>query len=134
MVNINRNRLTTEDQEYFLHQFDATLSKLELSGTSVLLNELLGKEERLTLAKRLAAIVLLHEGCSEYKTALVLKLSPTTTGIIASKMKLGAYTNSIKLLQKKKKDYFVFLETLDSILHLGGFLPHKVGLDRYRHL
>lgn len=99
---------------------------------NLFLNELLGHEERLTLTKRLAAIVLLLEGYSEYKTAKLLKLSPTTTNNIASKIRLGQYQDTIKILGKSKKDYFVILRVIDNILHLGGILPHRNGLDRYR--
>lgn len=134
MVNINRHQLSEEDQTQLLREFDTVLSKLEFNATALLLNELLGKEERLTIAKRLAAIVLIHEGHSEYKTAQVLKLSPTTTGIIASKIESGAYAGIIALLKRKKRSYLELLDMLDSILHLGGTLPHRVGLDRYRHL
>lgn len=134
MVNLNRHPLSEEDQGDLLYQFDTVISKLDLDASSLFLNELLGKEERLTIAKRLAAIVLIHEGYSEYKAALVLKLSPTTTGIIASKIESGGYDGIISLLKKKKKNYLELLDTLDSILHLGGILPHRIGLDRYRHL
>ncbi len=134
MVNINRNELTKKDLEALLSQFDTIFGSLDQAGSATLFNELLGREERVTFAKRLAAIILLHEGASEYKTANVLKLSPTTTGKIASELSRGTYSNTILLLQKNKRDYLSILDTIDSILHMGGLLPHRVGLDRYRNL
>jgi hypothetical protein len=134
MVRVNRNELSQKELAPLLRRFDATLAKLDSRGTTLLLDELLGKEERLTFAKRLAAIVLIIEGYSEYKTSRLLKLSPTTTGIVAQKIKAGGYTRTISLLRKKKSDYLTLLETIDSILHLGGFLKHRTGLDRYRNL
>jgi len=133
MVNINRNALPQKDAVRLLKRFDHTLAKLECNHLSLFLDELLGKEERLMLAKRLAAIVLITEGYSEYRTSRLLKLSPTTTGILASKIKNGAYDHIIKSLKRKKRDYIALLKTIDSILHLGGFLPHRVGLERYRY-
>ncbi len=44
------------------------------------------------------------------------------------------YKETIILLQKNKRDYLAILDTIDSILHLGGILPHRVGLDRYKNL
>jgi hypothetical protein len=134
MVRVNHNQLPQKDLTRLLHQFDSTLAKLDKNEATLFLNELLGKEERLTIAKRLAAIVLISEGYSAYKTSCLLKLSPSTTGIIVSKIEAGAYTNMLRLLRKKKRDYLSLLDTIDSILHLGGFLPHRVGLDRYRSL
>ncbi len=134
MVHINRNELSKEDLDGLFSQFDTFLSKLDYGATSTLLNELLGREERITLAKRLAVVILLHEGVSEYTSAKVLKLSPTTTGRIAEDMERGTYKKTIALLQKDKRDYVSLLDTIDSILHLGGLLPHRIGLERYRSL
>jgi uncharacterized protein YerC len=134
MVHINRNELPKKDLEALFSQFDTLLNKLDRGATSSLLNELLGREERITLAKRLAVVILLHEGTSEYKTAKVLKLSPTTTGRIAEDVKRGTYKKTIALLCKNKRNYLAILDTIDSILHLGGTLPHYHGLERYRHL
>ncbi len=134
MVHVNRNELSKGDLDALFSQFDTLLNKLNLNETSILLNELLGREERITLAKRLAVVILLHEGMSEYKSAKVLKLSPTTTGRISEDMRRGVYTKTIELLQKNRRDYLIILDTIDSILHLGGILPHRHGLDRYRNL
>jgi uncharacterized protein YerC len=134
MVNVNRNELPHKELAALLRRFDTTLSKLDCGATTIFLDDLLGKEERLTIAKRLAAIVLIYEGYSEYKTSRLLKLSPTTTGNINTKIEAGAYDGLIRTLKRRKMNYLELLDTIDSILHLGGLLPHRVGLDRYRHL
>ncbi len=134
MVRINRNELSKKDLDALLHQFDTLLGKLDKNKTKIFLSELLGREERVMLAKRLATVVLLAEGCSEYRVSRILKLSPTTTGKIANLIACGSYAGTLSILKKNKKSYVSILETIDSILHLGGFLPHRVGLDRYRGL
>ncbi len=134
MVRVNRNHLPSKDLMLLLRRFDDTFATLNRTATSVFLNELLGKEERLTIAKRLAAIVLIHEGYSEYKTSCLLKLSHSTARIIAQKLESGTYDGILRLLKRKRTDYAKLLNAIDSILHLGGFLPHRIGLDRYRHL
>jgi hypothetical protein len=132
MVNVNKNELSSQDRSALVDYFDTTLAKIDAKGTSMFLNELLGKEERLTFAKRLTSIILLCEGYSEYKVSRLLKLSPTTTGSISSKIKAGEYDGIIRLLKKKKFGYEELWNTLESILHLGGILPRRVGLDRHR--
>lgn len=132
MVNINKNLLPKKDLNKLFLQLEVTIGKQNVPNTKVLINELLGYEERLTLAKRLAALVLLLEGYSQYKTAKLLKLSPTTTEKISTDMAAGRYNGTIKIIGGNKKNYFAILETLDSILHLGGVLPHYNGIDRYR--
>jgi hypothetical protein len=134
MVRVNRHDLPKKDFDKLLLQFDSLIGKLDQKGTGHFLGELLGPEERLTFAKRFATIVLLSNGISEYKTAQVLKLSPTTTGKIGFEIQRGTYTGIIRLLQKNKRNYLDILNTIDSILHLGGILPHRVGMDRYRNL
>lgn len=134
MVYVNRHEMDKKDLASIFLQFDAVLGTLNQAGVSTLFNELLGHEERITLAKRLVAIILLHEGMSEYKTARVLKLSPTTTGKLAHELSLGTYIGTIALLRKNKRTYGTILNTIDSVLHLDGILPHYCGLERYRNL
>lgn len=83
------------------------------------------------LAKRLAAIVLLIEGMSLYKVSDTLKVSSSTAKQIKSKLDQGDFAHIINTLGKDKNKYFVALEAIDNILHLGGILPHRNGLDRY---
>ena len=134
MVRVNKNRLADKDILFLLKRFDDTLANFDQKGVTIFMSELLGKEERLTIAKRLTTIILLHEGCSQYKVSRLLKLSHSTTKIIGDKLEKGAYNGIIKLLKKKRVDYIELLNTVDSILHLGGLLPRRIGLDRYRHL
>ncbi len=134
MVRVNRHQLPKNELDALLQQFDTTLSKLDRKTTSIFLSEIFGREERLTFAKRLAAIVLIHEGFSEYKTARLLKLSPSTTGTIALRIEQEKYKGTIAALRKNKKNYGAILDTIDTVLHLGGILPHRTGMDRYRGL
>ncbi len=134
MVRINRNELSKEELDSLLTQFDILLAKLDQTSTKIFLNELLGNEERIMLAKRLATIILLCEGYSEYRVSRVLKLSPTTTGKVADAIACGSYSGILSILKKNRKNYISMLKTIDSILHLGGILPHYTGLDRYRHI
>ena len=132
MVRLNKNELEAEQLEALSAQLYKSVGKLNMTNSRDFIRELLGYEERVMLAKRLAAIVLLLEGNSPYKVASLLKLSESTVATYAKRIEEGLYDDLIRILGKSKKDYFAFLDVLDSILHLGGILPHYNGLDRYR--
>lgn len=134
MVHVNRNQLAQKNLDALFQQFDILLSKLDHTGTKIFMSEILGHEERVMIAKRLAAIILIQEGLSPYKTAQILKLSPSTAGKIAGGITSGTYTGTIALLHKNKRSYVNILKTIDSILHLNGILPHYTGLERYRNI
>ncbi len=134
MVRINRTELTAQELSLLLSRLDTTLARLKKDDMHIFIGEILGKEERITLAKRLAAVVLLYEGYSCYRVSLLLKLSFTTTTKLRKKIETGAYACTVRLLTKKKLDYDELLNTIMSILHLGGILPQRVGLDRHRSI
>jgi uncharacterized protein YerC len=110
------------------------LSKLPSKQIDYFLSELLGEEERVMLAKRLAATIMFIEGHTLYGTAQVLHLSTSTVDRIYKDLSAGEYTFIIKNFKKDKRTFTEFLEILDSILHVGGIMPHRVGLDRYKGL
>lgn len=132
MVRLNKNELEADQLEALSAQLYKTIGKLNVANSREFIHELLGFEEQVMLAKRLAAIVLLLEGNSPYKIASLLQLSQSTVATYSKRIEEGLYDDLIRILGKSKKDYFAFLDVLDSILHLGGILPHYNGLDRYR--
>ena len=131
MVRLNKTQLTTDQFDALFTQLNEALGNLSTSNTNVFLSELLGKEERMMLAKRLAIIILLVEGKSLYKISDILKVSPTTAEKLKWKLEKGEFNHILIIMGKNKKEYFSILETLDSILHLGGILPHYNGIERY---
>ncbi len=134
MVHLNKNQLTQKQLDQLFAQMGQTLGKLKIVQSELFLTELLGKEERIMLAKRLATIILLTEGKSLYSISRILKISPSTANSLKQELEKGAYTQILSSIGKSKKNYFEFLNTLDNILHLGGILPHYNGLDRYNGL
>jgi uncharacterized protein YerC len=133
MVRINKNNLDSTELEKLFKQCAYILAPKEAKHAHLVLQEILGYEERVTMAKRVAVIVLLVEDVSNYKIGLHLKLSQSTVATIAKKLQSGEYSTILTTLGKNKTDYFKILDTLDSILHLGGILPHYNGIDRYKY-
>lgn len=134
MVRLNKTQLTHTQLTALYKQLDNALGKISSKETTNFLSELLGYEERIMLAKRLAVIVLLVEGKSLYQISELLKVSSATGDTIKRKLIRGDYNHILKILGKSKKDYFAILKVLDEILHLGGILPHYNGLDRYKYI
>lgn len=132
MVRLNKTSLYPKQIQDLLLQLAKVTAPKEAAHAHAILSELLGTEEQIMLAKRLAAIVLLAEGYSSYKISRTLKLSKSTIATISFKMERGDYKAVLKTLGKDKKDYFAILKALDDILHLGGILPHYNGLSRYK--
>lgn len=134
MVRLNKNVLSKKQLDDLFQQFSSAISPDSPRHVDNVLTELLGSEERIMLAKRLAAVVLLVEGTSMYKTGKLLKLSQSTVEQLSRKLKKGHFDYTLDRISQTNKSYFAFLETLDSVLSLGGILPHYNGLGRYKHL
>ncbi len=130
MVRLNKHQLSPTQLKQLYSQFNRLLSEQKEAG--VILEELLGPEERIMIAKRLSILILLLEGMSLYKISRLLKVSPTTAERVKLQLEEGVYDTIVGLLGKNKQSYFSILETLDAVLHLGGILPHYNGIERYR--
>jgi uncharacterized protein YerC len=134
MVHLNRNDLDALQQQKLLAQLAKILNPTQTKKTHELISELLGQEEQIMVAKRLAVIILLSEELTAYKISRLLKLSESTVHKIEDRLHSGHYDHVLHTIGKTKKDYFQVLRAIDSILHLGGILPHYNGLDRYKYL
>ncbi|MFT5036833.1 MAG: hypothetical protein ACI9VM_000398 [Candidatus Azotimanducaceae bacterium] len=132
MVRLNKTHLQTKQIEDLLLQLAKVLSPNKPSHARAALSEILGREEQIMVAKRLATIVLLSEKFSSYKISRILKLSESTVSRTALKLKHGDYKTILHVLGKSKKNYFAVLDIIDDILHLGGILPHYNGIDRHK--
>jgi uncharacterized protein YerC len=134
MTNISKNPLSADELERLFFQLNTTIATLNKQGAHDFLHDLLGTEERIMLAKRFAIIVMITENYSTYSIAKKLKVSTSTVDAIRTRHEHGTYDQLLKHICANKKTYRSLWETLDQVLHVGGVLPHYVGLDRYRGL
>lgn len=134
MVRLNSTQLSKQQTDQLWLQLIEIISPKQPSHTTRVLHEVLGREEQIMIAKRIAAAVLITEGVTPYRIANKLKLSQTTIHSIRKKVEHGGYAHTLSSITRNKKEYVTFLDTLDTILHLGGILPHYNGLDRYSPL
>lgn len=124
MVRLNKNLLSDIQLGNLFSQFSKILNSKDQDGVSSILEEILGPEERIMIAKRLALIILVVEGHSLYSISKNLKISSATAQRVKIQVDNNHYKNVLHKLGKSKRDYFAILDAIDSILHLGGILPH----------
>lgn len=124
MVNVSKVPLSKRKLAELFAQLNGAIGRLDSRKSELFLASFLGPEEKIMLAKRLAAIIMLHHGQSLYRVADALKVSPTTAKNYKRALQQGTYDELFRALQKRKASYVELIETIDSILHLGGALPH----------
>lgn len=119
MTRISKHKLQPAHVKKLYKELARTVSQLNASGANLFLNELLGEEEKIMVAKRFAAIVMLLENNSIYRTAQLLHMSPSTVERLKKNLLTGKYEHIQKILKKNKKEYEAFWETLEIILRAG---------------
>lgn len=124
MVRLNKNRLSQRQIDQLCAEMNSTLGKLPVGDTGSFLQALFGPEERIMYAKRLAIIVMLNEGYSLYKISNTLKVSSATAKKIKYHLDHGDYQPILSALQKNKKGYGAIIDLIESILTVGGIMPH----------
>ena len=136
MTRVSKTQLDPALVDKLFSQLCVVLEMLDRNKANLFLTDLLGPEERVMLAKRLAAILMLEHGYSIYKTAESLAISTSTAKSIQLRLQSGAFDNLLTTLVRKKNKHIILelLETVDAILHLGGLLPHYSGPDRSKRL
>ncbi len=132
MARVSKEKLKKKVLEQINSRLIDTISKLETnSSTKNFINDLLGEEEKIVLAKRLAIIFMLQENISWYRITKLLKVSSTTVKRIALSIDSGKYENILKIV-KQKKNRVTFWDNLDKVLKCG--MPPIVGKGRWNFL
>ena len=124
MARISKQLLDHSYTNELTAQLAEIIGRLSTIQATAFLNEFLGPEEKLMLAKRLAAVVMIHEQHTLYAVAQTLKISHATANVIKLRYDRGSYIETLRGLHKNKVDYGAFLDVLDTIL--------KAGLPRYK--
>ena len=125
MARISKQTLTAEEQSQLISQLTDVLGRINKEQADNFIFEFFGKEERLMIAKRLATIALIHEKRPVHRIATYLHTSETTVQNLQRRYEQGRFSNTIKSLTKNKTDYKKFIDLLDSILTVGGIMPHR---------
>ena len=130
MARISKQALEGSYSDDLTDQLAEIIGNLSADQASNFLTEFFGPEEKLMLAKRLAAVVMIHEKHTLYAVAHTLKISHATAKTIKARYNLGHFKATLRGLHKNKTDYGAFLDTLDLILRAG--LPRYKGKDNWK--
>ena len=129
MPHISKQKLNKEHFNKLILEFVRSLERSFKKGkTKSVFYEFFTYTERAMLAKRLAVIAMLSQGISSYTVAETLHMSSSTIDRMSLKYDRGKYEAIIKHALGKKD----ILEIINSILTVGGFMPPKVGGQRWR--
>ncbi len=124
-MRLSKDRLSEVQREHLISQFADVLGKLNKGQARMFYEELFGYEEKEIFAKRLAIVLMLHEGRSCYSIAQRLKVSETTVAKLFERYARKEFSHIIESLTKSKKNYTDLLILIDSILTVGGIMPHR---------
>jgi uncharacterized protein YerC len=124
MTRISNTPLTKNQEINLFNQFGVLFAKKTQTQVQDILNDLLGKEEKIMLAKRLAIIILLYRNQTTYFIAKNLNVSTATVHHVQEGIHSGKFNAILQTLKKPTSTTVAILESIDDILHLGGILPH----------
>lgn len=124
MVRVNKNKLPDKQLKALFTQLADTFERMPKGQSALLLDALLGPEEKVMIAKRLTVIIMLHEGYSLYKISETVKVSTSMVHKLKMRYDLDRYDTILSYLQSNKKNYKTLLTVIESILTVGGIMPH----------
>lgn len=125
MARLSKLTLSDEVQGELTIQLTEVIGRMNADLAQKFLSEFFGNEEKIMFAKRLAIIALIHEQRPIHRIATHLHVSETTVAKINDRYQRNEFENTIKSLTKNKIDYADFIKLLDSIITVGGIMPHR---------
>ena len=132
MARVSKQKLNKKVLNQINNRLVDTVANLETSfATRIFLNDLLGEEEKIILAKRLSIIFMLQENISCYKISKLLKVSESTVKKISIDIDLEKYENILKIV-RQKKNRLTFWTGMDLVLKLE--IPSLVGRGQWNIL
>lgn len=119
MTHVSKKQLKAAHLNQLFNQLISTTVKLDNKQGKSFYDEFLGPEEKIMLAKRLAAIAMCIEGNSSYRISQSLLMSPSTAERIKLKYEIGKYKAIERALKKSDSHYIEFWRLLETILQAG---------------
>lgn len=119
MARLSNIELRQETLTRINDRFTAEVAAIKSTkDASAFLNELLGKEEKLVIAKRLVAIAMISEGITSYRIAQALGMSHSTVDRLRTRYKLGHFEHVLEHCRKKLKRA-QFWSDVEVLIRLG---------------
>ncbi|MAZ56261.1 hypothetical protein CL653_00510 [bacterium] len=128
MTNVSKDKLRGDYREQLTKQF----AKFFDEASIAMVNDFFTEAEQTVFIKRLAVILMLESGYTNYRIAKTLKLSHSTVASVRSKLDLGHYQTILKKTKSKKFNSKQFWVVVDVLIRAG--LPPISGRDRWQHV
>ena len=126
-----RAHLSEAEKTNIYLQLHSVLTAADQTIAERFIAEMLDADEKLLLAKRLGILVLLIEGYAPATIADLLEVSEAEAESLLQKASTGKLAHTIELLGKNPQNYYELLTAVDTLLQLGGTLPHQNGVQRF---
>jgi uncharacterized protein YerC len=126
MTHISKKKLSTNDTSVLHGKMFALLASLDRKNSPSFFGELFSEAEQIMLIKRLAVIILLHEGYSTYRISHTLHMSPSTTERMKRRYERKEYQHIISVYTNEPKIARGISRILD-ILLTAGLSPRGKG-------
>jgi Trp operon repressor len=110
MAQVSSHKLDTETSKRLFRELARYIAKADQKNAPTFLQAFLTPTEQLMLAKRIAVVVLFHNGSSTYQIRKMLRMSSSTA---------GGYAPITRLFSSGKKNREKFIKTLEVILSAG---------------
>jgi uncharacterized protein YerC len=131
MVHISKDKLDDVLRNKLFNELVHFIAPKSKASAENILGDLLTKTEKVMLAKRLAAIFMISEKVSLYKTATRLKLSTSTVKRMYTSYSFGEYDRLLGELNRRKVEKEKFWELIELISRAG--MP-SMGKRRWQSL
>jgi uncharacterized protein YerC len=131
MVHISKRPLKKELVSKLFNQLAKLIAKSTNRSSAAFLKDLLTEAEQLMLAKRLAVILMMHEGYSPHRVCTILKMSSSTVFGMHDRYNDGDYNGVLALVGKSKTEREALWRAIERILRAG--MP-STGKDRWQSL
>ena len=119
MTHISKQPLQSKRRTQLEKQFVNFLASISKQQAEPLFTDLFTEAERTMFIKRLAAVLMLHEGYSRYRIARTLHLSQSTVKIFALHYEQGLYAGVLSVSCSKAFDSYAFWELIETLLQAG---------------
>jgi len=138
MPQVSRKKLDKSIHKKIFQQFSRLNSNLNKKKSSVFLSTLLTETEQTMLAKRLACVLMLHEGYSQYVVEKTLGLSSSTVARVSVAVDFGRYDSLDSIFDEwcftfEPGDHPVRLEKLDPNYEIElldpGIIKNRLKID-----
>jgi Trp operon repressor len=132
MTNVSKHELTQKEAHALLKQFAQLFYQRSAQTLHTLFTEVLTPAEQTMLIKRVAIIIMIHNGASTFEIARSLKVSATTVAAHNVRYQEGAYETIIKTVCGNSFDTEKFWRVVDKVFRVG--LPPMAGPGRWGNL